>query len=125
MRKQPPPMSLGKQMSTLPMDVEDETIEQVEQTEVPMMIEDTPASTAVKRPAEGDPGEDDEKMVQTFEILQAEVHQDEAADVQQIMLKAGDWCPVAMAWEGDVKEVQGLFDKGVFECTGKQRPEGR
>ena len=48
------------------MDVEDETIEQMEQTEVPMMIEDTPASTVMKRPAEGDPGEDDEKMVQTF-----------------------------------------------------------
>ena len=124
-RKQPPPTSLGKQTGTLPMDVEDETIEQMEQTEVPMMIEDTPASTAVKRPAEGDPGEDDEKMVQTLEILQAEVHQDEAADEQQIMLEAGDWCPVAMAWEGDVKEVQGLFDKGVFERMGNQRPEGR
>ena len=41
------------------------------------------------------------------------------------MLEKGDWCPVKLAWEGDLKEVQGLFDKQVFTLAGKQKPEGR
>ena len=63
-------------------------------------------------------------MVQVLQILQAS-ESDAEEDYNQIMLENGDWCPVKLAWEGDLKEVQGLFDKQVFTLAGKQKPEGR
>ena len=42
------------------------------------------------------------------------------------MLENGvDWCPGELSRQGDLHEVQGLFDKGVFEIRGAERPEGR
>jgi hypothetical protein len=44
---------------------------------------------------------------------------------EQTILETGDWCPITLAWQGDLTEVEGLFDKNVFEHVGKERPEGR
>ena len=41
------------------------------------------------------------------------------------MLENGEWCPEEMSLVGDLKEVQGLFDKKVFEIVGKEKPPGR
>ncbi len=30
-----------------------------------------------------------------------------------VLLEAGDWCPAAAARVGDLKEVQGLFDRSL------------
>ena len=79
----------------------------------------------VKRPAEHElEGDDDDKMVQVLQVLQAS-ESDLEEKYNEIMLENGEWCPAKLAWEGDVKEVQGLFDKQVFVIAGKQRPQGR
>ena len=69
--------------------------------------------------------EDDDKMVQFTEILTAETNDIDDDRREQIILETGEWCPSDLAKAGDLKEVQGLFDKGVFVAKGKTRPEGR
>ena len=54
-------------------------------------------------------------MVEFLEILNADV---EDEDHVYIMLENGEWCPEEMSRLGDLKEVQGLFDKKVFEIVG-------
>ena len=36
------------------------------------------------------------------------------------MLENGEWCPEEMSRVGDLKKVQGLFDKKVFEIVGRK-----
>ena len=63
-------------------------------------------------------------MVQVLQVLQASESELEET-YYEIMLENGEWCPAKLAWEGDMKEVQGLFDKQVFAIAGMQRPQGR
>ena len=57
-----------------------------------------------------------------MEILNADV---EDEDHVYIMLENGEWCPEEMSRVGDLIEVQGLFDKKVFEIVGREKPAGR
>ncbi len=51
-------------------------------------------------------------MVEFLEILNADAEDD---DQMYIMLENGEWSPKEMPRAGDLKEVQGLFDKKVFD----------
>ena len=67
-------------------------------------------------------------MIQFLEILNTDADDggNEEQTEEQLMLENGvDWCPRSKASEGDLKEVQGLFDKNVFVNTKTERPEGR
>ena len=94
----------------------------------PMIVENNIPTERhqVRRPADDEllPEDIEDNMVQVLHILQAS-ESDLEEDYNQIMLENGDWCPAKLAWEGNLKEVQGLFDKYVFTLAGKQKPEGR
>ena len=67
-------------------------------------------------------------MVEFLEILNADnadMSDMREDSVEQTILDSGEWCPTSLARAGDLKEVQGLFDKGVFSIKGQTRPEGR
>ncbi len=73
------------------MEIDDEEKEPLLRSD-PMECEDTASSQVlVKRPAEGEPDQDEDKMVQALEILQADIEIEE--DESQIRLETGDWCP--------------------------------
>ena len=86
---------------------------------VAVQLEDT-SNVGVKRPLV-----DEDKMVDFLEILNAEMSVPECDEEEQTLLETGDWCPSSLARTGDLKEVQGLFDKGVFQIMGRVRPECR
>ena len=68
-------------------------------------------------------------MMQFLDISNTDVCDGDGNEEQaeeQLMLENGvDWCPRSTALVGDLKEVQGLFDKGVFVNCKTERPEGR
>ncbi len=73
------------------------------------------SSTQVKRAA--DELEEPDAMVQLMEVYSTEMPDEEQSF---IMLENGEWCPEEMSRAGDLKELQGLFDKKVFEIVGAE-----
>ena len=100
-----------------PMDIDTAQEADVGEDPVAVQMENT-SSVKVKRPLV-----DEDKMVDFFEILNAEMSVPECDEEEQTLLETGDWCPSSMARTSDLKEVQGLFDKGVFQIMGRVRPE--
>jgi hypothetical protein len=76
----------------------------------------------VKRGLE-DGDDADNETVQLLGIQSTEDTDGENAE--EVTMEARDWCPANLAWHGDLKEARGLFNKGVSQIVGKERPEGR
>jgi len=94
--------------------------------------EEQAATRALKRPAEQpteqldegraeDRGDVDDAMATLLETLAVEAS--DAAATDGATLDDGEWCPASLMREGDIKEMRGLFDRGVLEVC-RDRPPG-
>jgi hypothetical protein len=60
-------------------------------------------------------------LLETLSVENETFHEEGASE--QLQLENGQWCPKALAWEQDRKEMEGLVARGVFQAVD-HRPSG-